>query len=47
VIGLAHAPVSIAVIVPAIESQRPIATLAACDAMSGADRCISLCRFTL
>jgi hypothetical protein len=47
VIGLALAPVSIAVVVPIIESQRSIATLAFCDAMSGADRCVSLCRFTL
>lgn len=47
VFSLALAPISIAVIVPSIESQRPIATLAAGDAISGMERCISLCRFTL
>lgn len=47
VISLALPPVSIAVIASSVESQRPIFTLVDCDAMSGADRCISLCRFTL
>jgi len=47
VINLALAPVPVAAIVPSSESQRPVVTLASWDAMSGLDRCISLCRFTL
>jgi len=33
--------------VPTTKSHHPIVALASSDAMSGADRCISLCRFTL
>lgn len=44
-LGLASA--STAAAVPVTSSQRSITALATCDAMSGAARCISLCRFTL
>ena len=47
VLTLGLSTVSMAAVIPTMKSQRSIVTLAACDAMSGVERCISLCRFTL
>jgi len=41
------ATVSTEVVAPTANSQQSILTLASCDALGGADRCISLCRYRL